>query len=137
MEAPPPPAPDIFSTDGLSRIAGYVARQFASTKSAAVLMITTLDEQGTMTLLAMGGKTQFSLAVNWESSSPQETNARQCFVRLGVVAEEKENDGQRILGFPLEGDAKSVTNATVSILKQIYNVGEHDGLRFRFDEWQF
>lgn len=134
-ELPQIPVPDIINTDGLSHIAAYVDRLFASKKSAAVLMLSNLEGQAAFTILVMGGNAHFNLMAYWDIASPTEKTARNCFARLQVDANEKENNGQRIVNFVITGSPQRVTNAATAVMTEIYGVEKHEGLKFRFDEW--
>ena len=134
MDAPEMPAPDRVPAEGLKHIAAYVDRLFASSKTA-VLMLSTRDGISALTVLRMRGMTLFNLIASWEAASPQETAARHYFARLQLAVTEKEQNGQRILGFPVAGDASAVAEAAASVMTVLYGVQPEDGLNFRFDEW--
>ena len=98
-ETPPMPSAQIVSEAGLAQVAPYTARLFSATKQAAVLMISSLTGQEAITITRMGDLVMFHLIAVWEPGSAQEKAAWQCFARLGVSAEEK----QQPVGFAFVG----------------------------------
>lgn len=133
--APPIPTPDAVAANGIQHIAGYVDRMLASDKPAAVLMISSLDGVSSFTLMSATGKVWANLIANWDAGSSAETAARAFFASRNVAIEAQEKNGQRILGFAMDGTPRLVTEMASAIVVEIYGLPSDAGLKFRFDEW--
>lgn len=137
-ETPAIPSAQIVTEAGLAQVAPYAARLFSATKQAAVLMISSLTGQEAITIMRMGDLVMFHLIAVWDPGSPQEKAAWQCFARLGVSAEEKQQPHARIIGFSLPGGSQqNVTDTARALLTDVYGIQSADGLKFRFDERDF
>ena len=131
----PVPPQEIVASDGLSRVPAYVHRLMQAQTTAAVLMISALDGQESMSILRMNtGFIRFHFLANWPETSDRHQKARDFFTRLNITSEEAQANGSRIFTFPETGKEADIAFMVKTTLIQIMDVGQNAGLKFTYEE---
>jgi hypothetical protein len=135
------PEPDHFVSDGFSQIENYVSRLLRSSARFTSVIIATPDEQMAVSLWQRAGVPEFTLSVEWRSEAGRERDVREFFSerRLSTSHDYLAGNGgipdaTRCLGFFLPPDVQFITSVTKDVLRQIYQLREHDALDFSFEE---
>lgn len=161
-QTPDIPNPDMFPQAGLNELPRYVGKLYASSKPAAVLMVSCLDGNRALTVLYIAKTMVFSLIANWPSSSNSEMAARRIGAEAGGNVEVTESGSTRMLKLTISSSAETpkpsfaqkwlqhITKTSVAsspeattlslarkLLQEVYSVTTEEGLKYRFDEWGF
>ncbi len=135
------PEPDHFASDGFAQIESYVSRLLRSSVRFTSVIIATPDQQMAVSLWQRGGVPEFTLSVEWRSEPERERAVRQFFSERGLSTSHDYlagnggvPDATRCLGYFLPTDVQFITILTKDVLRQIYQLREHDALDFSFEE---
>jgi hypothetical protein len=135
------PEPDHFASDGFAQIESYVSRLLRSSARFTSVIIATPNEQMAVCLWQRAGVPEFTLSVEWRSEAERERAVRQFFSERGLSTSHDYlagnggvPDATRCLGYFLPPDVQFITALTKDVLRQIYQLREHDALDFSFEE---
>ena len=135
------PEPDSFASDGFAHIERYVSRLLQSSARYTSLIICTPDEQIAVGLGQRGGIPDLSISVDWRSEPDREKAIRKFFSerKLATYHDYLAGNGDvpdatRCLDYQLPPDVQFVTTLTKDVLREIYQLREHDALDFTYEE---
>ena len=135
------PKPDRFASDGFAQVESYVSRLLQSSARYTSLIIATPDEQIAVCLGQRGGVSHFSIFIDWRSEPDREKAIRQFFSERRLVTSRDYlagngdvPDATRCLDYCLPPDVQFITTLTKDLLREIYQLREHDALDFTYEE---
>lgn len=135
------PEPDSFASNGFAHIESYVSRLLQSSARYTSLIIGTPDEQIAVGLGQRGGIQDFSISVDLRSEPDREKAIRKFFGerRLTIYRDYLAGNGDvpdatRCLDYYLPSDVQFITALTKDVLREIYQLREHDALDFTYEE---
>jgi hypothetical protein len=134
------PPPDIFKTEGISKLDGYVSKLLSSTAHHAGIIIATLNGKCAIGL-SKREQVDISLGIDWRSEQEKEVQIREFFRQLHISPTHDYLAGNgnvpnatRSLRYPLGDEPKFIIEVCSNVLIQVYNLSETDGLQYSFTE---
>lgn len=122
------------------QIEPHVARLLSPSRDRKALAFFTTGRDRAFILQNDAGDLDLTFLVEWREQPQEEAAIRSFFSSLGVaawrdyLAGSATPDGQRILAYPLKGDAPEVASLVGRVLTELFGISANEPLLFQYSD---